>query len=146
MEKHQSFFAKNLRYLRKNHVFTLDEMRTRTGFKSSTLSNYENDNTEPDIKGLINISKFFGIAIDDILLVDLENVHLSNGKAGGKNEAGSTSKSAANSASKVKNYPIIEDTPMTLNEPDPTTDWMFVSILKGMDKKLDILLSAKEKK
>lgn len=82
MEK-AKFLGKNLRYLRKQRGLNQDEMQAGTGIARSTWSNYEKDITEPNFEGLIQISSFFGVSIDDLLRKDMEIekaiVHLNAG-------------------------------------------------------------------
>lgn len=66
-----SFFSKNLRFLRESRGLKLDEFEC-IGIKKGTMSNYELGNTEPKLNLLCEISKFFGISIDDLLLQDIE--------------------------------------------------------------------------
>ena len=66
-----SVFSKNLRYLREKKGLKLDEFES-LGIKKGTMSNYELGNTEPKLSLLCEISKFFRISIDDLLLKDIE--------------------------------------------------------------------------
>lgn len=51
-------------------------MYVHSGITRATWSNYENGNTEPDIKTLANISGIFGVTLDDLILSNLENGNL----------------------------------------------------------------------
>ena len=61
----------NIQFLRKKRKLKQDEMPDLLGVGRSTWSNYENGLTEPDLKTLMNISKFFGVSIDDLLSKNL---------------------------------------------------------------------------
>lgn len=65
-----SIFSKNLRFLRESKGLKLDEFEP-LGIKKGTMSNYELGNTEPKLELLCEISKFFRISIDDLLLKDI---------------------------------------------------------------------------
>jgi transcriptional regulator with XRE-family HTH domain len=65
------FFAKNIKFLRKRRERTQDEIAVALGLKRSTLSGYENSVAEPGIKVLVAFSKFFEIAVDTMLKMDL---------------------------------------------------------------------------
>jgi len=56
-------------------------MLKHTGFSRTTWSNYENGLTEPSINGLLTISRFFGVAIDDLLLKEMK---IGENKSSGK--------------------------------------------------------------
>lgn len=43
----------------------------------STWSNYEIGKTYPNINEIVNIARFFGVSLDDIILFDLEDRELS---------------------------------------------------------------------
>lgn len=61
-----SVFSNNLRFLRESKGLKLDDFDS-LGIKKGTMSNYELGNTEPKFALLCNLSKFFGISIDDFL-------------------------------------------------------------------------------
>ena len=66
------FFGKNIKYLRKKANLKQDEMKAGTGIGGGTWSNYELENTEPDLASLAKISKFFRVSVDDLLNIDIE--------------------------------------------------------------------------
>lgn len=65
------FFGKNLRYLREKQQFTQDEIAPLIGFTKSTWSNYENGASQPSLEGLIKISNYFGISLDELIFADV---------------------------------------------------------------------------
>ncbi|HUS86518.1 MAG TPA: LexA family transcriptional regulator [Bacteroidales bacterium] len=65
------YFAKNIKFLRKRRDRTQDDVAVALGLKRSTLSGYENKVAEPGIDILIAFSKYFSIAVDTILKIDL---------------------------------------------------------------------------
>ncbi|MBK9290481.1 MAG: LexA family transcriptional regulator [Bacteroidetes bacterium] len=67
----QTCFSTNLRLLRKRRGLTQDELALALGMPRSTLSNYENQLAEPSLEALVAFGKFFNIAIDTMLQVDL---------------------------------------------------------------------------
>ncbi len=64
-------FAKNIKFLRKRRGRTQDDVASALGLKRSTLSGYENSVAEPGINVLIAFSKYFEIAVDTLLKMDL---------------------------------------------------------------------------
>ena len=65
------FFSSNIKFLRKHRGRTQDDMAFALNLKRSTLSGYENGVSEPNLEALVAFSKYFGIAIDTLVKVDL---------------------------------------------------------------------------
>lgn len=65
------YFAKNIKFLRKRRGRTQDDVAVAMGLKRSTLSGYENRVAEPGIEVLVSFSKYFEIAVDTMLKMDL---------------------------------------------------------------------------
>lgn len=116
-----NYLHKNLRFLRKKNKWKQSEMNDRCGISSNTWSNYENNVSRPGLEKIIELSKIFGVNIDDLLLTDLENSAL---------------KDALNT----------EDRPQSvLNEEDSLATWVILGQLRQIDEKIDQLLSAQKK-
>ena len=64
-------FGNNLKSLRKQKDLRQDEIKSLLGFSRTTWSNYELGLSEPSLAGLVKISKFFGVTLDDLLTADL---------------------------------------------------------------------------
>ena len=71
------FFSSNIKYLRKHRGRTQDDVAFALNMKRSTLSGYENEVAEPNLEALIAFSKYFGIAIDTLVKVDLSAISMS---------------------------------------------------------------------
>lgn len=69
-----SFFAQNLKLLRKRRNLTQDDVAQAIGLKRPTYSGYENGIAEPDYSTLMQISRFYNLAIDTILRIDLASL------------------------------------------------------------------------
>lgn len=67
-------FAKNIKFLRRRRGRTQDDVASALGLKRSTLSGYENNVAEPGIELLIAFSKYFEIAVDTLLKMDLSKL------------------------------------------------------------------------
>jgi transcriptional regulator with XRE-family HTH domain len=65
------YLASNLKFLRKRRNKTQDDVATVVGMKRPTYSGYENGVAQPDIESLMTLSKYYNIAIDTLLKVDL---------------------------------------------------------------------------
>jgi transcriptional regulator with XRE-family HTH domain len=64
-------FAQNIKLLRKRRNRTQDELAHILGMKRSTLSGYENEVAEPGIQALMSFSKYFGVAVDTLIRINL---------------------------------------------------------------------------
>lgn len=71
-----SYLATNLKYLRKSNSVTQSDIALHLNKGQSTIGNWENELSEPNITELKFLAHFFGITISDLLEVDLSNVHL----------------------------------------------------------------------
>lgn len=68
------YFSKNIKFLRKRRNRTQDEVAFALKMKRSTLSGYENGVAEPGITALTALSRYFGIAVDTLIKIDLEQL------------------------------------------------------------------------
>lgn len=68
------YFNTNIKFLRKRKGRTQDDVAFTLTMKRSTLSGYENHIAQPGIEALIAFSKYFNVAIDTLLKVDLTNL------------------------------------------------------------------------
>jgi transcriptional regulator with XRE-family HTH domain len=116
-------FPKNLRYLRKKCGLKQDDMLGYLRITRSTWSNYEIGHTIPKLTEVINISKFFGITLDELVVEDLESVEPLPRKKGQR---------------EPREYPLPERV-AEMNEPD------IIYVLKELDRLRDEVKSMKEK-
>ncbi|MDF2190827.1 helix-turn-helix transcriptional regulator [Paraflavitalea sp. CAU 1676] len=72
MEQSLNFFGKNLQFLRKEKKLRQHQMFDSLGFSRTTWSNYEQCRTAPSLDGLIRISRFFGVTLDELIAEDIE--------------------------------------------------------------------------
>lgn len=68
------FFSSNIKFLRKRRGRTQDDVAFSLKMKRSTLSGYENEVSQPTLQALIAFSKYYGIAIDTLVKVNLSVV------------------------------------------------------------------------
>lgn len=66
-----SVLGENLKFLRNSIHANKDEMAQIIKVSKSTYSKYENGMVEPNIEGLISVSEFFGVTVNDLLKRDL---------------------------------------------------------------------------
>ncbi len=65
------YFSQNIKFLRKRKSFTQDQLAQSLEMKRPTLSGYENEVSQPTVQALLTFSKFYKIAIDTLLNIDL---------------------------------------------------------------------------
>lgn len=70
------YFAKNLIFLRKKTRTNQTQIASAVNKRQSTIANWENEDSEPDLTDLIGINQYFGISLDDLVFTDLSSVHL----------------------------------------------------------------------
>lgn len=65
------YFSSNIKFLRKRKGFTQDQVAHTLEMKRSTLSGYENEVSQPTVQALLVFSKYYRIAVDTLLNIDL---------------------------------------------------------------------------
>lgn len=65
------YFNSNIKFLRKRKGCTQDDVAYTLDMKRSTLSGYENKVAEPSIDTLVSFSKYYNVAIDTLVKIDL---------------------------------------------------------------------------
>lgn len=67
-----NFFASNLVALRRKNAMSQAQLASAIDKRQTTVSNWENGDTEPVIKDLIKIKQLFGISLEELVLIDLQ--------------------------------------------------------------------------
>ncbi len=70
----KTYFSSNIKFLRKRRGLTQDEVAERLGMKRPTLSGYENQVSQPTIYALLCFSKYYSIAIDTLLNIEIQKL------------------------------------------------------------------------
>lgn len=70
----KTYFSSNIKFLRKRKGFTQDEVAGKLSMKRPTLSGYENEVSQPTIMALLTFSKFYNIAIDTLLNIEMDKL------------------------------------------------------------------------
>ena len=68
------YFHSNIKLLRKRRNKTQDDLAVILGMKRSTLSGYENQVAEPGVEVLLTFSKYYNLAVDTLLKIDLQKL------------------------------------------------------------------------
>jgi len=74
MKTHSMYLISNLKFLRKRRGRTQDEVSFSLKMKRSTLSGYENSVAEPGMAALLAFSRYYRIAIDTLITIDLSTL------------------------------------------------------------------------
>jgi transcriptional regulator with XRE-family HTH domain len=69
-----NYFCNNLAFLRRQRKWSMDELALKIGVGKTTIKNYEQCNTQPDIDTLIRIMETFGVRFYEIVELDLANM------------------------------------------------------------------------
>jgi transcriptional regulator with XRE-family HTH domain len=67
----QVYIDRNIRYLRRRHGWSQEELGTRIGLNRGNIASYENGTAEPKICNLLKLAQLFGVSILDITHRDL---------------------------------------------------------------------------
>jgi transcriptional regulator with XRE-family HTH domain len=134
------YLSKNLIYLRKQFNVSQAQLALQVDKRQSTIGNWENDQTYPDANDLIKINQFFGISIDFLLLVDLQKgnlitkEHVEEFKRNGNLIGNPIGKLKPKfEGIKSNGSHDLEDN----LEQEKAKDWAVISLLKGIDEKID---------
>lgn len=65
-------FAENLRYLRKRKSISQSVLANELNYTRSNIASYEFGGSEPNIKRLTEIAKYFDVSLDHLLGVNIE--------------------------------------------------------------------------
>lgn len=125
----EHFFCENLKYLLKKFGVNQTELAVHIDRQQTTVSNWINGISVPDVDDLVKIYHYFGFGIDALVLMDLSKSQLVTEKyiAGFEKIKGGG-----------------EDKHV-LSEPDPAFRQSLFGQLKQMDDKLDTLQNMTKK-
>lgn len=68
----EMFIAENIRYLRKTHNMTLEELGKKLGKGLSTVGKWETGDSKPTLDVLIKLMCIFNVSLDNLIFVNLE--------------------------------------------------------------------------
>ena len=135
-----NYFAKNIRYIRKRFDITQSELATRMEKGQSSIANWENGTSLPNVENLVQFYQILGIDIHTMIMADMENgnlitdAHVREFKRDGnllRNPIGNLT------AKKVAKY-LPHNAPLTMfNEADETATWVFTKLLKTMHSDIE---------
>jgi transcriptional regulator with XRE-family HTH domain len=143
-----NYFSSNLKYLIKKFATNQEQLAFHVNKKQTTISNWINEISVPDLRDLVKIYQYFGISIDALVLSDLSNgkvvtdEHVQEFKRNGKVIGKVLGKVRA-----VSSAYFVDEEGLTnvLNEPEDVLTGAIMGQMKIMDGKLDILRVMAEK-
>ena len=68
----ETYFAENLRLIRKSCSLNQKELADKLGLKRATISTYERGDNIPKLDTLLKIKLEFGISLDDLVCTKLK--------------------------------------------------------------------------
>jgi transcriptional regulator with XRE-family HTH domain len=128
-----SFFAKNLKFLRKNANHKQDEISLLFNKRANTIGNWENGKSQPSLEELIKLGGYFKVSIQDLLQEDLEK-QLPLPDTDSAEHTGHTSPS----------HRMQEPLNSTQREVNSEGFWVILRELKALHEKIDLLASGTE--
>lgn len=138
-----NYFSKNIKYLIKKFDTNQSDIASCVGKTQTSVSNWINGVSEPDISILIKIRQFFGISMDALVLIDLENSnlitesHVREFKRIGNVKWNLSGNPLALNPAISSTYFI--DQAGSLTEPTSVEMWAVMGQLKELHKKIDDL-------
>jgi DNA-binding XRE family transcriptional regulator len=142
-----NFLSKNLKYLRKRFAVSQEQLGLQVEKRQTTIGNWENEVSEPNVKELIVITNYFGLSLDDLILSDLEKSNLiteevislfkRNGNLKGNRIGNPIGK-------KPTNYEPANTGLSTANEGQETLLFAVLNTLRQMDGKIDTVRAGVE--
>lgn len=136
-----NFLPTNLVFLRKRYKVSQTQLALQVKKGQTTIGNWENDVTQPSVEDLLELKQFFIISLDDLLETDLRKIEETRLKEIVKKEGEVKGNSKVNS----QNFSD-SDTDFAVREPDATSLWAIMHILRQQDQKLDQLLDLAQNK
>ena len=73
-----TYFADNIRYIRKAHRLTQKQMASKLGKAPTTIAGWEQGVRTPIVRDTLTICKIFGVELDDLLYKDLSLTYSPN--------------------------------------------------------------------
>ena len=129
-----SFFAKNLRFLRKKSGYNQDEIAVLFSKQPNTIGNWENRKSEPSVQELIKLGEFFKVGMEDLLQVDLEQQ--SQGSPPSITEDALTGSGSSQH--------LIDRPGGQIKEAGPDAFWLILRELRAVHEKIDLLIANRE--
>jgi len=123
------FLGKNIRHLRKQFSQTQSELADMMGKGQTTIGNWENGVSEPNVEELLLLSNYFGTPVDILLKVDLSLTNWEIGKEGKDDKKGPV----------IKEYDHQSGEVSMVKEPEGSNFTYIIDRLDKMQQQIDLL-------
>jgi transcriptional regulator with XRE-family HTH domain len=144
-----NYFSKNMVHLRKRFSITQSSVSKYVGKRQSTIGNWENGATYPDLDDIFKLIQFFGISFEDLTQRDLTMIQLTDSEDEAK-KAGYLYVKVPQKIRAKRNLPKYEEVKernSLVQDSGDMKEWVSIKLLQGIDSKLDELIEmAKRKK
>lgn len=95
-----NFLSSNIRFLRKRHKLSQQQLADDLGIKRSNIAAYETKNVEPRLSLINKLADYFGVPLEDVILTDLRAAYDEGGQIG--LSSGSNNQLSADSVEEIK--------------------------------------------
>jgi len=143
-----NYFAKNMVHLRKTFSITQVSVSKHVGKRQSTIGNWENGLTYPDLDDITRLIQFFGISFEDLTLRDLTTVQLTDKPEEGK-KAGYLLVKVPHKLRTKRSLPTYDDSrdrESIVQDSGDMKEWVSIKLLQGIERKLDELIALNKDK
>ena len=141
-----NYFSKNLLLLRKKFGITQTQMGKVVDKQPSTIGNWENGVSYPDLNELVHLIQFFGISFEELTQKDFSKLEVTE-DISKRNKSGYQVIQLSAKGKATRNLPRYEDArdrSSMVNDSGDMKEWVSIQLLRGIDKKLDELLARKK--
>ena len=141
-----NYFSKNLLLLRKKFGVTQTQLGKVVDKQPTTIGNWENGASYPDLDELLHLIQFFGISFEDLTQKDFSKLELTEDDSKLNKPGYQVIQLAAKGKAKrtLPRYEDSRDRANVLNDSGDMKEWVSIQLLRGIDKKLDELLARKK--
>jgi transcriptional regulator with XRE-family HTH domain len=129
-----NFLSSNLKYLRQRFNVSQSLLSRQVGKAQTTIGNWENRVSKPDVEETSVIASYFGVSVDDLLNTDLSTSGLITDE-----RVSLFVKVRPPGGRKIKAYSAAYPT-SELHEAESGPIWQMMELLKKIDWKLDQVL------
>ena len=134
--------------LRSHFSITQVSVSKYVGKRQSTIGNWENGATYPDLDDILKLIQFFGISFEDLTQRDLSTVKLTNNEDEGTRPGYLYVRVSQKLRAKrnLPKYREIKSRASQVQDSGDMKEWVSVKLLQGIDRKLDQLLELNRSK
>jgi transcriptional regulator with XRE-family HTH domain len=143
-----NYFSKNLFLLRKKFGVTQSQIGKVVDKRPTTIGNWENGVSYPDLDDLLHLIQFFGVTFEALTQQDFSKLELTaDASKEGKPGYQVIQLSAKGKAKRsLARYEDNRERGSMVNDSGDMKEWVSIQLLRGIDKKLDELIETTKKR